>query len=303
MTMDQIQAMRIFVRIVELGNFSRAAEKQGLPRATVSHTIKQLEARLGVRLLQRTTRQVNITDEGRIYYQRCIHLLAEIEETDTLFTHHKHQPVGKVRVDMPHSLARDVVIPALGAFYQRYPQITLMLSANDSAINVVREGVDCVLRAWQVDDDSLATRHLPPMPQITCASAHYLARFGTPLSLDDLAGHQAVGYFSLRSEQLYPLEFMQNGELITHRLPGKLQVNGADAYIAGCRAGLGLIQAPRRGLQSLLDSGELVEILQDTPAPDMPLYVMYPPGRFLAPRIRVFIEWLSERFAHDAAAR
>ncbi|PWC12056.1 LysR family transcriptional regulator [Brenneria roseae subsp. americana] len=301
--MDHIQAMRIFVRIVELRSFSRAAEKQGLPRATVSHTIKQLETRLGVRLLQRTTRQVNVTDEGQIYYQRCTHLLAEIEETDTLFTHQKRQPVGKVRVDMPHSLARDVVIPALEEFYQRYPEITLMLSANDSAINVLREGVDCVLRAWRSEDESLATRHLPSMPQITCASASYLARFGIPPSLDELSGHQAVGYFSLRTEHLYPLEFMQNGERITHMLPGKLQVNGADAYIAGCCAGLGLIQAPRRGLQPFLDRGELVEILKDTPPPDMPLYVMYPPGRFLAPRIRVFIEWLNELFARHAAAR
>ncbi|MBJ7222634.1 MULTISPECIES: LysR family transcriptional regulator [unclassified Brenneria] len=294
--MDHIQAMRVFVRIVELGSFSRAAERLALPRATVSHTIKQLEARLGVRLLQRTTRQVQITDEGRIYYQRCTQLLAEIEETDSLFTRHKRQPVGKVRVDMPYSLAREVVIPALSDFYQRYPQITLSLSANDAAINVLREGVDCVLRAWQTEDDSLATRHLPPMSQITCASADYLAKFGTPQSLDDLVHHQAVGYFSLRTERLYPLEFMSQGERITAMLPGKLQVNGADAYIAGCRAGLGLIQAPRHGLQRWLNSGELVEILKDTPPPDMPLYVMYPPGRFLAPRIRVFIEWLNELF-------
>ncbi|MFJ5434784.1 LysR family transcriptional regulator [Pectobacterium sp. CHL-2024] len=301
--MDHIQAMRVFVRIVELGSFSRAAERLTLPRATVSNTIKQLEARLGVRLLQRTTRQVQITDEGRVYYERCLQLLAEIEEIDTLFTQQKQQPVGKVRVDMPHSLAREIVVPALGEFYARYPQVTLMLSANDAAINVLREGVDCVLRALQTDDEMLATRHLPSMPQITCASADYLARYGVPRSLDELSGHQMVGYFSLRTEHRYPLEFMSGDECITRMLPGALQVNGTDAYIASARAGLGIIQAPRRGLRPFLESGELVEILPEIPPPAMPLYVMYAPGRFLAPRIRVFIEWLDELFTRNAAAR
>ncbi|MEH2920471.1 LysR family transcriptional regulator [Samsonia erythrinae] len=301
--MDHIQAMRVFVRIVELGSFSRAAERLTLPRATVSNTIKQLEARMGVRLLQRTTRQVKITDEGRLYYERCLQLLAEIEEIDTLFTQQKQQPVGKVRVDMPHSLARDIVVPALGEFYARYPQVTLMLSANDAAINVLREGVDCVLRAWMTDDETLATRHLPSMSQVTCASADYLARYGVPHSLDALSGHQMVGYFSLRTEYLYPLEFMVGDECVTRMLPGALQVNGTDAFIAGARAGLGIIQAPRRSLRPYLESGELVEILSDMPPPAMPLYVMYTPGRFLAPRIRVFIEWLDELFTHHAAVR
>ncbi|WJV63182.1 LysR family transcriptional regulator [Pectobacteriaceae bacterium CE70] len=294
--MDQIQAMRVFVRIVEAESFSRAAENLGLPRATVSQTLKRLELRLGVRLLLRTTRQVQITDEGRIYYQRCIQLLAEIDETDALFSHQRQQPSGRVRIDMPHSLARQIVIPALPEFYQRYPQITLVLSANDSTINMMREGVDCVLRAWQADDDSLVARHLPSLRQLTCASADYCAIHGVPESLSDLAAHQMIGYFSLQTSQRYPLEFMQAEQLVTRMLPSRLDVSGADAYIAACCAGLGIIQAPRYGLTPLLESGELVEILPQTPPPDMPLYVMYQPGRFLAPRIRVVIEWLHELF-------
>ncbi|GAB7194249.1 hypothetical protein OS31_43510 [Dickeya oryzae] len=193
--MDQVQAMRVFVRIVEAESFSRAAEKLGLPRATVSQTLKRLEVRLGVRLLQRTTRQVQVTDEGLLYYQRCVQLLAELDETDALFSHQRQQPSGRVRIDMPHSLARQVVIPSLPAFYRRYPQISLVLSANDAAINVLREGVDCVLRAWQVDDDSLVARSLPSLPQVTCASAAYCAEFGVPDSLEALATHRMVGYF------------------------------------------------------------------------------------------------------------
>lgn len=294
--MDHIQAMRTFVRIVELGNFSRAAEQLNLPRATVSHTIKRLEARLGVRLLLRTTRQVQITTEGEIYYQRCVRLLTEIDETDTLFSRQRGRPSGVVRVDMPHSLAREVVIPALPRFYQRYPEISVTLSANDIAIDLLREGVDCVLRAWQVEDDSLVARNLPPMPQLTCASATYLARHGVPRTLDDLAQHQAVGYFSLRSTRRYPLEFMVQGACQTRTLPGALAVSGADAYIAAGRAGLGLIQVPRYGVRQWLAQGELVEVLADMPPPDMPLYILYPVGHFLAPRVSVFIDWLQECF-------
>ncbi|QOL16624.1 LysR family transcriptional regulator [Dickeya dianthicola] len=297
--MDQVQAMRVFVRIVEAESFSRAAEKLRLPRATVSQTLKRLELRLGVRLLQRTTRQVQVTDEGLLYYQRCVQLLAEIEETDALFSHQRQQPSGQVRIDMPHSLARQVVIPSLPAFYRRYPQISLMLSTNDAAINVVREGVDCVLRAWQVDDDSLVARSLPPLSQVTCASAAYCAEFGVPDTLEALMSHRMVSYFSLRTSHRYPLEFMQQGHVITRSLSSLVEINGTDAYIAACQTGMGIIQAPRYGLAPLLASGELVEILPQLPPPDMPLYVMYPSGRFLAPRIRVVIEWLAQCF-HQA---
>lgn len=295
--MDHIQAMRTFVRIIELGNFSRAAEKLSLPRATVSHTIKRLEARLGVRLLLRTTRQVQVTAEGDIYYQRCLRLLAEIDETDTLFSRQKSRPSGRIRVDMPHSLAREIVIPTLPQFYQRYPEVTLCLSANDAAIDVLREGVDCVLRAWQVEDESLIARHLPALPQVTCASAAYIERYGMPQTLDDLAAHQAVGYFSQRTARHYPLDFMSQGVCEQRTLQSQIDVSGADVYVAACRAGLGLIQSPRYGVRHWLERGELVEVLPEMPPPDMPLYIMYPAGHFLAPRVSVFIDWLRECFA------
>ncbi|CNH31954.1 LysR family transcriptional regulator [Yersinia pekkanenii] len=296
--MDQIQAMRIFVRIVELGNFSRAAEKLQLPRATVSHTLKRLEQRLGVRLLVRTTRQVNITTEGTLYYQRCLQLLSAFEQADSLFSHQRLQPEGRVRIDMPHSLARNVVIPALSDFYQRYPHITLALGANDSTIDLMREGVDCVLRAWLPHDEQLAVRNIGQQPQITCASPAYLARYGAPESLDDLAGHQAVGYFSQHNGRDYPLEFVYLGKAESRVLPAILSVNGADAYIAAGTAGLGLIQVPTQGIQRQLAQGELVEVLPLCPPPAMPLFIMFPPGRFLAPRVRVLIDWLIELFAH-----
>jgi len=290
--MDQIQAMRIFTRIVELGSFSRAAERLQLPRATVSNALKRLEQRLGVRLLLRTTRQVQITAEGTLYYQRCLQLLDALEEADTLFHQHKLQPAGKVRIDMPHSLAREIVIPALADFYQRYPEIELALGANDTHVDLLREGVDCVLRAWETEDDALVARLIAQMPQLTCASPAYLHTFGTPQSIDDLQHHQAVGYFSLVNNRNYPLEFCRNGKLELRELPSRLSVSGADAYTSACRAGMGLIQGSRYSVASWLKTGEMVEVLADTPPPPMPIYIMYPPGRFLAPRVRVLIDWL-----------
>lgn len=290
--MDQIQAMRIFTRIVELGSFSRAAERLQLPRATVSNALKRLEQRLGVRLLLRTTRQVQVTSEGTLYYQRCVQLLGALEEADTLFSHQKLQPSGKVRIDMPHSLAREIVIPALGDFYQRYPDLTLALGANDTHVDLLREGVDCVLRAWETEDDSLVARRIAMLPQLTCASPAYLAAFGVPQSIDQLQHHLAVGYFSLASNRDYPLEFCRNGKVELRELPAKLSVSGADAYTSGCRAGMGLIQAAHYSLAPWLQKGELIEVLAETPPPPMPIYVMYPPGRFLAPRVRVLIDWL-----------
>ncbi len=294
--MDQIQAMRIFTRIVELGSFSRAAERLQLPRATVSNVLKRLEQRLGVRLLIRTTRQVKVTAEGTLYYQRCLHLLDALEEADTLFSHHKLQPSGKVRIDMPHSLAREIVIPALDDFYRHYPEIEIALGANDTHVDLLRDGVDCVLRAWETEDDTLVGRRIAQMPQVTCASPGYLQTFGTPKSIDDLQQHQAVGYFSLINNRNYPLEFCRHGGLELRELPSRLSVSGADAYTSACRAGFGLIQGARFSLASWLQSGELVEVLADTPPPPMPIYVMYPPGRFLAPRVRVLIDWLITLF-------
>ncbi|MFC0226628.1 LysR family transcriptional regulator [Serratia aquatilis] len=294
--MDQIQAMRVFTRIVELGSFSRAAERLQLPRATVSNVLKRLEQRLGVRLLIRTTRQVQITAEGSLYYQRCLQLLDALEEADTLFSHHKLQPTGKVRIDMPHSLAREIVIPALDDFYQRYPEMEIALGANDTHVDLLREGVDCVLRAWETADDTLVARRIAQMPQLTCVSPGYLQKFGEPQSIDELRHHQAVGYFSLVNNRNYPLEFCRNGKLEQRELPSRLTVSGADAYTAACRADMGLIQGARYSVAKWLQSGELVEILSATPPPPMPIYIMYPPGRFLAPRVRVLIDWLISLF-------
>lgn len=296
--MDQIQAMRIFVRITELGSFTRAAEDLELPRATVSTTLKNLEQRLGVRLFLRTTRQVKITEEGELYYQRCLQLLAAFDETHSLFAHQQLQPEGHVRIDMPHSIAREIVLPALQQFTARYPQIHLTVSANDNTVDMLGEGVDCVIRAWPSESENLQSRPIAMLEQTTCASPAYLQRFGVPKTVADLKQHRAVGYFFAHQRPESQLEFVGNRKTQRVAMEHDLVVSGADAYIAAARAGFGLIQTSRRVVAADIARGELVEILTDLSPPPMPLYIMYPPGRFLAPRVRVLLDWIIDLFSH-----
>ncbi|EIC86588.1 LysR family transcriptional regulator [Serratia sp. M24T3] len=295
--MDQIQAMRIFTRITELGSFTRAAEDLDLPRATVSTTLKMLEQRLGVRLFLRTTRQVKITEEGEQYYQRCLQLLAAFDEAHNLFAHHQAQPEGHVRIDMPHSAAREIVLPALQEFSARYPLISLTVSANDNAVDLLHQGVDCVIRAWPAENENLQSRPIAMLEQITCASRDYLQRYGVPVNIADLKQHRAVAYFFAHQRPESHLEFVINKKVQQVMMDHTLTVSGADAYIAAAKSGFGLIQTSRRVVAGDISRGELIEVLPGFTPPPMPLYIMYPPGRFLAPRVRVLLDWLIELFS------
>jgi LysR family transcriptional regulator for bpeEF and oprC len=295
--MDRFNAMRVFTRIVELGGFARAADSLQMPRASVSILIKQLEAHLGVQLLLRTTRQVSLTLDGDAYYQRCVRLLADLEETEAAFSVARHNPRGTLRVDMPAGIGRLLVIPALPAFSARYPLIELEIGLNDRPVELIREGVDCVLRAGPPLDDSLVARPLALMQQVTCASPAYLARHGTPQHLDALAGHQIVEFFSSVTGKRYGLEFLVDGEVYEMPLPKGLAVNSADAYLAASEAGYGLVQAPYYHVARALRDGLLCEVLERVEAPPLALSALYPPHRHLSTRVRVFIDWLVELFA------
>ena len=295
--MDRLQAMQVFARIVELGSFSRAAEQLGLSRATASTLIKQLESHLGARLLQRTTRQVSPTLDGRTYYQHCQTILAEIDEAESVFSHSARLPRGRLKVDLPASLGRLVVIPALPGFYARYPEITLEIGIGDRMIDIVREGVDCVVRIGALGDSTLVARSLPALAQVTCASAAYLASHGTPADLDGLEGHYCVDYLSATSGRLQPLEFNIGGRLLARSLPARLAVNNGESYVAACEAGLGIVQVPRYHVERQLAAGSLVELLGEHRPPPLPMNVLYPHHRHLSPRLRVFIDWLVELFA------
>lgn len=292
--MDRFNAMRVFIRIVELGGFAKAADSLQLPRASVTILIKQLEAHLGVQLLQRTTRQVSPTLDGAAYYQRCVQLLTDLEETEAVFSTHRQNPRGTLSIDMPSGIGRLIVIPALPTFTARYPQIELEIGLNDRPVDLIREGVDCVLRGGLALDESLVARPLAMMDQLTLASPGYLERFGVPQTLEELAGHQMVEYVSSASGKRFGLEFQVGNELREINLPKRVAVNSSDGYFSACEAGFGLIQAPHYHAMRQLAAGTLVEVLPQFAVPKMALTALYPPHRQLSQRVRVFVDWLVE---------
>lgn len=292
--MDRFQSMQLFTRIVELGSFTRAAEDLQLPRASVTLAVQDLEKRLGTRLLQRTTRHVSTTPDGQAYYERCQRLLADLEETETAFGNAVSTPRGKLRVDLQGTLARHFVLPRIGEFCMRYPDVELEIGMGDRLVDLVREGVDCVLRGGELRDSTMVARRVALLPQVTCASREYLARHGTPTTVDALRGHHAVNFLSQRTGKPLPFDFIVDGVARSVQLKGPVAVSDADAYHACCAAGLGLIQVPHYHIAPRLADGSLCEVLAPfRPAP-MPVSVLYPHSRQLSPRVRVFVDWLAE---------
>lgn len=292
--MDRIAVMRLFVRIVDRGSFAQAARDLNVPRPTATHAIQRLEADLGVRLLERTTRNVRPTLDGAAYHERCIRILADLDDVESAFRN--AEPRGPLRVDMQGTIARFFVLPALPEFIARYPGISLNLSEGDRMVDLITEGVDCVLRAGDLADSALVGRRIAIFQQLTLASPAYLERNGTPATPDELAGHRMVAYTASATGQPYALEFQQDSELVEIALPYDVVVRGAEMYTAAGAAGFGLFQVPRYRVEREIAAGELVPVLRDYPPPPMPFSVLYPQNRHLSSRIRVFIDWLSELF-------
>ena len=292
--MDQVKAMKVFVRIYERSSFTLAADDLNLPRATLTHTLNQFEAWLGTRLLERSTRRVRPTLDGEAYYQRCVQLLAELEEAELAFR--SVVPKGRLRVDLHGTLAKYFVVPALPQFMARYPQIELSISEADRFVDLIAEGVDCVLRAGTLGDSALIGRRVANLRQVTCASPTYLRKYGEPKSLAELSEHRAVNYVSRTTAKLFPFEFMVNGELQEVSIEGALSVFGAEIYSASAVAGLGIIQCPHYRMAELIERSVMREILNETPPPLMPVSVLYPQNRHMSPRVRVFVDWLAEIF-------
>ncbi|GGP23772.1 LysR family transcriptional regulator [Silvimonas iriomotensis] len=290
--MDRIEAMQVFLKVAEFSSFSKAADVLHLPRATVSNAIQHLEKRLGAQLFQRTTRRVSLTQEGLLYQERCTRLVAELEETDNLFTGAARSPSGVVQVDLPERMARLEIIPRLPRFFERYPEIQLRFGANDRFVDLVGEGVDCAVRVGELPDSTLMARRVGAMAQVNCASPAYLAQYGVPQTLADLEHHLAVNFHSSRLGRDLDWEYTHNGETRLIRMQSRISVTSSEAYMACCLAGLGLVQAPRNGIVPLLASGQLVEVLPRYRAAPLPVSVVYAQNRRLSARVRVFVDWV-----------
>ncbi|MBU9846001.1 LysR family transcriptional regulator [Rahnella ecdela] len=293
--MDKLDSMQLFTRVVELRSFTQAAQALNLKRSTVTDAIKQLETRLNIRLLQRTTRHVSPTLDGEAYYQRCLRILADVEDAEMAFA--GAQPKGLLRVDVHGSMARHFLLPGLPDFLAQYPDIEFYMSEGDRLVDLVREGIDCVIRAGELKDSDMVARALGTLPEITCASPDYLQRFGTPKAPDDLTGHRMIGFRSSATGGLLPLVFQTQGKTREILLPTSLSVNGAESMKEAARRGMGIIQVPHYGLLEDLAQGSLVQILADYPAGSLPVSLLYPRNRQLSPRVRVFIDWMVKEFA------
>ncbi|KVD39972.1 LysR family transcriptional regulator [Burkholderia ubonensis] len=302
--MDHLHAMRIFARVAHLGSFTKAAEQMQLPRPTVSNAVQYLEKHLKIRLLQRTTRRVALTAEGATYYERCARLLADLDDAETLFEDAGASPRGVIRVDLPERFALDKVIPAIPSFRARYPDLRIVMSTTDRFVDLIADGIDCAVRVGALSDTSLVARRIGELAQVNCASPAYLARHGTPRSPDDLPEHVAVGYFSSRTGRELDWEYadMDTGEMHAVKMRSIVSVNSSQAYLACCVAGLGLIQAPRDGLDAPLADGTLVEVLPEWNAAPLPVSVVFPHGRHLAPRVRIFVDWLADALSRPLPA-
>lgn len=290
----QFDELRIFERVATLGSFTRAADHLGLAKGRVSAAVQQLEASVGTRLLQRTTRQVKLTPDGEAFLGRCQDLLADAEQLHAMFQPAASGLQGRLRIDLPATLAREVVIPRLPEFLAAHPLLEVGLSTTDRRVDPVQEGFDCVLRVGPLHDADLVARPLGHMAMCNLASPAYLRRHGVPRTLADLQAHRLVHYAGNLGLQGAGFEHVAQG--VPQRVPmrSSIVVNGTDAYQAACLAGLGIIQAPVHGARALVQAGRLVELLPQHTAPAMPVNLLYPHRRHLAPRVQAVLNWLAQ---------
>ncbi|HEY0819636.1 MAG TPA: LysR family transcriptional regulator [Rhizobacter sp.] len=294
LTSLRLDLLQIYVRVAEQSSFTAAADTLGLPKARVSTAVQQLEGQLGTRLLHRTTRRVQMTQDGQAFYERSKELLSDADELQAMFQRGTQSLRGRLRVDMPALVARDHVLPRLPEFLSQHPLLEVELSSTDRRVDVVREGFDCVLRVGPLHDSGLVARPLGELRQANCASPAYLAQHGTPRRLADLAKHRLLHYVPTLGARPTGFEYVEDGQTRTIAMEGVLTVNSTEAYQAACVAGLGIIQAPATGVARLLERGLLVELLPKHRAPSLPVALLYANRRNLPQRVQVFMDWLGD---------
>lgn len=292
--METVEAIRRFVRVADLASFTQAADQMGLPKASISNAVQQLENQLGTQLLHRTTRRVQLTPDGQIFYERSQHLLSEVEEITNLFQRDDAKVKGIIRIDMSYPMARNLVIPQLPEFMERYPGIQVELSSTDRRVDLIAEGYDCVVRTGELADSGMIARPLGEMSQTNFASPGYIARLGEPTSLEELSNHYLIHYNVSAAAKFDAFEYWDGKMCRKIPMRNRIAVNNTDAYRSACVAGLGIMQAPRLGAQGLVYEGKLVEILIDFHAPPIPVSILYPHKRNLSTRVRIFMDWLDE---------
>lgn len=300
--MDRFDALQVFVRVVEAGSFTKAADTLQMSKTTVTQLVQQLEARLRVKLLNRTTRQVKVTADGAAYYDRAVQLLADLEDADSSVSGASAQPKGRLRVDVPSPLARMLLIPALPEFHARFPDIQLDMGVSDRNVDVIRDNVDCVVRGGELTDLSLTARRVGDLALGVYAAPSYLAHAGRPSHPRELEGthHRIVGYLRSSRGTVASVEMRSGRERVEIQGRYVLAVDDGNAYLAAGLAGMGVLWLPRYMADPHVKLGELQPLFDGWRMDPMPLYVAFPPNRHVSAKLRVFIEWISEVMARHA---
>ncbi len=291
--MDRFTAMQIFIRVAELESFTQAAESLGMPKASISTSIQQLESFLGTRLLQRTTRKVQLTADGTAFLERSKDLLSDLDEVESLFKQDANL-TGRIRVDMAIGIAKNAVIPRLHEFLEKYPMIEIELGSTDRKVDLIQEGYDCVVRVGELQDSGLMVKPLGKFKVISCASPAYIKKYGLPKNVEDLKNHYLIQYASNFGKRDDAFEYFDGEKYRNMKLKSFMTVNNTESYLGACLAGLGIIQAPESGLREYLKRKELVEILPRLNADPMKVSLIYPHKRNLPKRVKVFMEWMEE---------
>lgn len=299
--MDRFDAMQVFARVVETGSFTKAAETLHLSRASVTQLVQQLEARLRVKLLNRTTRKVNVTADGAVFYERVRRLLADLDDAETSLSSAVLLPRGRLRVDVPTPFASLILIPALPQFQTSYPDIELHLGVSDRAVDLIDENVDCVVHGGEITNQSLVARHAGDLPLRICAAPDYMTNVGMPAHPQGLQSepHFTIGYAGPRNGRVFTPMMSRNGERISFEGRRALVVDDGNAYIAAGLAGLGVLALPAYMANPHIERGELVPLFEDWQIDAMPMYIAYPPNRHVSAKLRVFIDWLVELMAQQ----
>ena len=298
--MDKLQAMQVFVRVVETGGVTRAADSLGLPKATATTLIQKLEATLGVRLLNRTTRRVSVTPDGTAYYDRCLAILSLVRDTEESLGQQHATPRGRLRVDVPTLMARSVFVPALPQFFARFPDIELALASSERRADLIEEGIDCAVWSGEIEESNLVARRVGFLYFATCAAPSYIAKYGRPEHPNDLRRHRCINHFSPRTGKVSDWVFSKNGVRVQTSLQGYVSLEDENSYVAAAEAGLGIAQIPAFILKESMERGSLDLLLGDWFPEPSALYVVYPQHRHLSGRIRVFVDWVAQMLGdHD----
>jgi LysR family transcriptional regulator for bpeEF and oprC len=297
--MDRFDTMRAFTRVVELHSFTKAALSLNIPKATLSAQVAALEKRLNIKLLHRTTRNVNVTTDGKIYYERALRVLSDLEEAESSLSQLHVSYKGRLRVDVSATIAKEIILPALNEFIRKYPEIDLELGCTDRTVDLLEEGIDCAIRGGMPIDESLVARKLIETRRITCASPTYLEQNGTPTTLEELKKHSVVQYQSPRTGKILPFIYYFRGidtYIIGQR---KLVTNDIGACVTASLANIGIVQMPYFSVRNHIENGSLIQILNNYPSEVAPIYAVYLQNKHLSANVRAFVDWVVALFSRE----